>query len=488
MEVLGNLLPVYLLESRLAIPANVRVISDKDQVVVINPDLSDWIKLTPEAWRLVTEACEGKWPSHLAPDDSIRVLFEYLFEHQYLINMPGNMVLPQPARNGNTSFSPGPVSPSSPEKLYLNVTDRCNLNCPTCYFGSGSGHGEYPLDLDTDQWHGIIDGIASDGVQCVFISGGEPLLRPDLINLLDHACRKFSNVVLLTNGTLITEPLASKMAQMDLRIQISVDGSQAVLHDSIRGDGTFSAAISGIKLLLSAGVKRIEIVPTITKLNIGDLAGLENLAQSLGVGYHFSLFMPVGRGKCRSRDLELTPVDLLIWAGDILDKMSSDPACGDGAESKCPDGQKIECHGPEAPLALIPRVSCGAGKSILSVGPDGKIYPCPLLHLPELACGNALTDSVMSALRLISGQIPDVDDLPGCSECDVRYFCGGGCRAGSFHERRDFLAKDPYCSFYRSLYGSFLWDWREDEPPEKNLKQMRENFKRAISSLKGVES
>ncbi|HHY47594.1 MAG TPA: radical SAM protein [Firmicutes bacterium] len=436
-----------------------------------------WTKLTREAWSLVAVSCGMNHRPHVtgpgtgqadggcdgtstegealvtAGDETFTTageafgsLMSYLVQDGYLDGPAG-----AGPEEGVQARSPEAHAPPPIKRAYLNITDRCNLRCLTCYFNARSQAGED--DLPVDAWLEVVERIARDGITSVVISGGEPLIKAGIMGLLAKTASLFETVTLLTNGTMVTEGIAKDLVRLGIRIQVSLEGRDRSLHDMVRGPGSFNAAVTGIKRLTSAGSRHIELVPTITKKNLKGLTGFGDFAQSLGAGYHFSLFMPVGRGQCWSRDLEVTPADLATFVVSLMDR-------ADGPRNT-------------PPLDVCPRTSCGAGERIISLGPDATVYPCPLLHLPGLASGNALKESLGVIMGRMMGLIPGVDDLPGCSECDVRYFCGGGCRAASYQDRGDFVARDPYCEFYRRLYRAFVWEWRDDRALEDNLALVR---------------
>ena len=135
-----------------------------------------------------------------------------------------------------------------PDTVFWDITSQCNLRCVHCYFNENrSGPGELP----TDEIQCGIEEMASYGVANLVISGGEPMLRRDALEIVSHAASlTFSDVSLVTNGTLIDNQAAKTLKRCGANVQISIDGDTASLHDTIRGvKGAFDAAIAGIRLL-----------------------------------------------------------------------------------------------------------------------------------------------------------------------------------------------------------------------------------------------
>ena len=97
-------------------------------------------------------------------------------------------------------------------------------------------------------------------------------------------------------------------------------------------------------------------------------------------------------------------------------------------------------------------VSCGAGQTGVSVAADGSIYPCHMLQYSEFCLGNAFCDTEGHLRKEIARFVlPTVDEMAGCSSCDKRYLCGGGCRARAYRQYDEIEKKDPYCTFYRNI-------------------------------------
>ncbi len=135
-----------------------------------------------------------------------------------------------------------------------NVTKRCNLRCVHCYAGS---EGPAAADeLSREEGLALLDDLRGFGSPVVLFSGGEPLMRPDLLPLIEHAVRGGMRAVISTNGTLITRELAQELKSLGLSyVGISLDGMEAT-HDRFRGvKGAFAGALAGIRNCQEAGIK-----------------------------------------------------------------------------------------------------------------------------------------------------------------------------------------------------------------------------------------
>ncbi len=416
------------------------------QHVLINPATLEWIKLGDEAYKLVEnrrrlplgELAAAECLERGGNAEEIGALFDYLLDAGLIV---------EAARVAKLA------------RAHFNVTDRCNLGCKACYFAARGPSGADPLG--TDEVCAVLDALVRGRPRSLVISGGEPFLREDIGEILAFAGARFDEVVLLTNGCLIGDEEADQVREAGARVQVSIESADEPVHDSVRGKGSFGAAMDGVRTLLHAGVGDIEIVPTLTRKNVAGMLEVARLANELGVGHHFSLFMPVGRGACHASDLTIPAYELLRCLALLVD------------ETRAKSLEECTPADLGSPVDLCAKRGCGAGHEVISVGPDGRVYPCPLMHHPDMCLGILPEDPLWEICRRGKRLVPDVTQIPGCADCDVAYFCGGGCRAHSFTQYRGGLVyQDPYCEFYRAAYRAVLWEWRDDRPFDENVRAL----------------
>ncbi|MHC4637249.1 MAG: radical SAM protein, partial [Planctomycetota bacterium] len=171
----------------------------------------------------------------------------------------------------------------------------CNLKCVHCY--NDSGVGKNCNELTTEEAKAVLDDLAQFGVPSVLFSGGEPLMRFDLFNLIEYAGNKGLRAVISTNGTLITTEAAEKIKEKGVSyVGISLDGIGPI-NDKFRGvDGAFDRAVKGIRNCKNAGV-RVGLRLTLTRRNVQDIEALFDFFESENIEracfYHL---VPSGRG------------------------------------------------------------------------------------------------------------------------------------------------------------------------------------------------
>src|ERR1051326_1574637 len=178
--------------------------------------------------------------------------------------------------------------------IFWEVTKGCNLRCVHCR--ASATELSSPKDLSTHTALGIIDQIAEAANPILVLSGGEPLFRSDIFQLARFATDKGLRVALATNGTMVTRELARRVMDSGVRrVSISLDGADAMTHDSFRGiPGAFDAAVYGLKNLKELGMS-VQINMTIARHNARQLPQVLDLAKSLRADpLHPFLLVPVG--------------------------------------------------------------------------------------------------------------------------------------------------------------------------------------------------
>ena len=177
------------------------------------------------------------------------------------------------------------LKPDRLREVWLHVTDRCNLACRHCLVSSGPS-GERGLDTETIT--SIIRQARDLGADTFYVTGGEPLVRPDIVELLRLITVEHGAIaVVLTNGTLLDAELAERLSALPARrlfLQVSLDGSCAERNDALRTKGSFEQAVRGIRAARAAGL-HVTIATVALRRNLDDLPAIAQVARGLGVGH-----------------------------------------------------------------------------------------------------------------------------------------------------------------------------------------------------------
>ncbi|MBI4844816.1 MAG: radical SAM protein [Nitrospirae bacterium] len=337
--------------------------------------------------------------------------------------------------------------------IQWHLTERCNLRCRHCY-QSKRGNDEMALPEIKEALCEIAETIniwkelyGIDFSSSFNITGGEPLLRDDIFEILKEVSKPGFEVFLLTNGILADKDTAFRLREAGVKgVQVSIEGTDEI-HDSVRGKGSFSASAKGIGNLLNAGLE-VTVNATLSELNARHFMEIFRLAACLGVHkLGFSRLVPSGRGRDIAEKMlsaesaaELYKKIFSIESGS-LEIVTGDPVASQSRK-------KFEA----SQIGDIPSGGCAAGISGITILPDGTLLPCRRLDVP---IGNIRRDSlrevwagseVLQALRdkkLYKGRCGNCERWSDCRGCRAIAFAYSGLSGTG-----DFLAEDPQCFIF----------------------------------------
>lgn len=340
-----------------------------------------------------------------------------------------------------------------------NMTRACNLKCIHCYARAVSRSRE--TELTTEQAKTMIDDLAQFGVPVLLFSGGEPLVRPDLVELARYAVAKGMRAVISTNGTLITREKAKELKRVGLSyVGVSLDGMEAI-NDQFRGKkGAFRAAMEGIRNCQDAGLK-VGLRFTINRMNMGEVSRIFDLLEASNIPrvcfYHL---VYAGRGSdLIDQDLDhaetRSVVDLIMdRTKDLYDRgMAKEVLTVDNhADGPYLYLRMVRQKNPRAKevLALL-KMNEGnnSGRGIGCISWDGSVHAdqfwrhCSLGNILEKPFSQIWTDlsnPLMAKLkdkkRYVKGR---------CASCRWLDICGGNFRVRAEAATGDLWAPDPAC-------------------------------------------
>lgn len=309
--------------------------------------------------------------------------------------------------------------------FYIHTTFRCNLRCTHCYACAGE-HNEEMSIADIGR---LAEQAISMKFRQLVITGGEPLFHHDrtgLIELFRGLMRKGSNIVLRTNltGKFSDRELMDIASAFD-QVVVSIDGNEET-HDARRGAGSYRNAVSNCeryaalsKELPFAGELSLACVMSAREINGLPGQSVQELADRLNVPrVRFRPLLPIGRAVSSDEK----PFSECINQHEVIEEILCTP--------------------------FTPMNSCGIGQNIY-ICPDGKSYPCYAWQTEASYLGNVLEEGledVLSAPRFTRLRNCTVDTIEKCRECELRYLCGGACRAWGNREETDPNTAPPECS------------------------------------------
>jgi len=335
------------------------------------------------------------------------------------------------------------------------TTRRCNLKCVHCRSSSElevQGHPDFSFEQATR----ILDDISSYANPVMVLSGGEPLMRPDIFDIARYGTDKGLRMCLATNGTLVNESVCAKIKDADIKmVSLSLDGAKAETHDNFRNQaGAFDGTLQAIELFNRNDIPFL-VNSSFTVRNKDEIPEIFKLVKNLGAtAWYMFMIVPTGRGEDVMN--ELIPEDvydeILEWhyhmekkEQEILMRPTCAPQYYRIVRQKAKEeGEKFKRRNLK--FSTGGSKGCLAGQLICLIDVDGEVLPCS--YFPKSAGNiNQLPFKEIwenSELFLSLRDFKSYKD--NCGRCEYVNVCGG-CRARAYAISGDYLAQEPFCSY-----------------------------------------
>ena len=321
-----------------------------------------------------------------------------------------------------------------------NTTNACNMYCDHCYRDAGCKAEE---ELSTAEAKTLLEQIARAGFKIMIFSGGEPLMRPDIVELVAYAASLGLRPVFGTNGTLITLEMAQKLkAAGAMGMEISLDSMDREKHNAFRKfPGAWEGAVQGMRNCRAAGLP-FQIHTTVMEWNNHELEALTDFAVAEGaVAHHFFFLVPTGRAKTieaeslRAEAYEDTLTRIMKKQQEVDIELK--PTCA-------PQFLRIAA---QMGMKTRFRRGCLAGMAYCIISPRGKVQPCAYLNMELGDVRQTPFDEIWKNSEVLN-KLRTLEYSGGCGSCEYKRACGG-CRArAAYYHEGDYMAEEPWCLYH----------------------------------------
>jgi len=370
----------------------------------------------------------------------------------------------------------------APVLVIWETTRACDLACRHCR--AEAVPERHPLELSTDEAKRMMDAVRRFGRPLFVLTGGDPLKRPDIVELVEYGTSIGLRVAMTPSGTpLMTESVLRDLRDAGLaRLAVSLDGSTAAIHDAFRGvPGSYDWTIRMLLAARSLGLST-QVNTTVSRYNLDDFDALCSLMTELGIVL-WSVFFLVPTGRARARDVasaeefeavfhkmydlsRSAPFDIKSTAAPqyrrvILQRQVAERRAGERTDAPVPLTAGLGFSLADG-VGRARGVNDGDG--FLFISHTGAIYPSGFL---PLAAGNVRRDDLVEVYRYspLFRQLRDRSLLKGkCGVCEYRDICGGS-RARAYAVTGDYLEAEPYCAHIPARWRRMV-EAGEAEPVE----------------------
>lgn len=331
--------------------------------------------------------------------------------------------------------------------VYYNLTKRCNFNCTYCY----SVHEDSVVTLEDNER--IIQKLNQLNTKTVTLIGGEPFCHPHFHEILKLCIDNpyFEEVCVVTNGSLIDETKMDLYCNSKVIMQISLDGTSEQTNSKTRGKNHFDVVYANIIKLKRRGAN-IVVMKVITKTNIAESMEFYSFYKRNNIDVGFFMVKQVD-SESKPTIEQLKELLNFIYINESYDIIRTFEIVNFA------DNMMFNSLG-------FPIMHCGAGISAISVMPNGDVYPCVKMEKIGVPIVNILEDNSLNRIKnnrkkIIAEEF--VTKKEECMNCDILYFCGGGCRAEEIKGR----VCEHNCQYFHFAKKFFL---------EKQMEKYKNNI------------
>jgi radical SAM protein with 4Fe4S-binding SPASM domain len=331
-----------------------------------------------------------------------------------------------------------------PRIIAFEVTRQCRYDCRHCRAEAGPETETEQLTIK--QCKKILSAVARYSKCMIILTGGEPMERDDIYQIINYGYKRQLRMVLASCGYLIDEQSIEKLKQAGISaLSFSLDGASAETHDAFRrAPGSFEAVLNAARLTKDGGI-RFQINTTISRINIEEIAGIADLARRLGADcFNPFILVPTGRGEEIADEL-LDPLDYETLLNELLRmKLASDIE----VRVTCAPQMARICRQEKLDRIGAGVSGCIGGREFGFISYRGDVQTCGFLNV---SAGNLVENdydfkAIWQGSELLK-QVRDVSAYKGdCGVCEYVTTCGG-CRARAYALTGDYVAGDPICNY-----------------------------------------
>ncbi|MFA9518274.1 radical SAM protein [Halopenitus sp. H-Gu1] len=338
-----------------------------------------------------------------------------------------------------------------PVVLIWEVTQACELACRHCR--ADARPARHPDELSTAEGKALLEDAASFGEgQLVVLSGGDPLAREDLLELISYGTDLGLRMTITPSGTRsLTPERVEELSNAGIeRMAVSLDGATRESHDAFRGEASFADTVAAAEAAAAEGLP-LQINTTVCADTVGELPAIRERVRDLGaVLWSVFFLVPVGRGRVLDPIAPERAEAVMEWLGEVAREERF------GVKTtEAPFFRRVELQSGENTTAPRRRAGITAGRGFAFVSHTGEVYPSGFL--PESA-GNVRDRSVVDVYRNadLFESLRDPDAYRGkCGACEFRQVCGGS-RSRAYAMTGDPLESDPLCPYVPEGYDGPL--------------------------------
>lgn len=420
-----------------------------DKFAFVNPKSKAWLKTKIKVKEMIDNIIKGNEIDNISKDKKDEILNRFI-----------NSGIISTNKETNSEIS---VDEKSVSSIYLMITKKCNLKCSFCSLGCSPEIDE-PVILNMDNIKHIIDELSNYKIGSIIITGGEPTIRKDLLEIIDYIHDKLNcKLILETNALLIDSNFIEKVKEKVYQIDISFEN---IFEKDAKWQ--YEKIVDVVKKLKDNQVSTVFSYVTTSE-------NYDNVFEFIDLAVEYNPKHVIIRNVCSIGNAKNNK-KLLLDDKEIFERYKQ---IYEYLYERQYDLPWVESF---VRTSLIPRYNCSAKGDTMFVYSDGRVYSCPSLFHDEFCYGNILENGVKEVFENRSEKIKStlyqksfhIDERLLCKECDLKYFCGGNCFAEIYENKHDVDKLPPDCELRKILINYNLWEYDSKISFLDNLKNIIE--------------
>lgn len=311
------------------------------------------------------------------------------------------------------------------EKVSIKLTNDCNLRCKHCVARCGDFEKK---EIDFNTVKEIVDWCEVNKVKSIFLTGGEILIRKDIVDIILYIGSYFlGKLFIITNAVLITNEIARIIKENISGVDISLDGYDEESVSAIRGKGVYNSVLKAIERLHEVGFYDISLSMVLTAKNQKHVSEFKSLCEQLQAKEMLRVLMPEGRAYDNYNELNTNSSNQeQLTEQELLKKVNE---------------YSFKC-------------TCMGINNKFLVNEDLHVYPCELLATGDF-CKGSLNELYANNYKRFGTKIL-VDEIEGCRECNVRYFCASNCIGMDLSIFKNPVLREQRCKKSKEMF-QYVW-------------------------------
>lgn len=432
---------------------NVKTYTKNNKIIFLNPNKGTFVKMRLKNKEILGDILQGNYNDKSCSEYIEKIINS--LKSSYIINE-----YTESNKSYNEIYEPL-------NSVYFIVTEKCNLNCKFCCTNSGPLKNSQS-DLSVSEISSTIDKISNLKPHRIIITGGEPFIRKDILDIVDMLSDGIGcKIIVQSNGLLLTNEIIDKLYKKVYQIDISLEN----IFENKNEKDTLIPILDYLKF------KGIKIVFSFVAMpeNLKYIKQFIDLCVLYEAEFTIKTVQLVGRAN-ENKNLVLSKLQTVNMYYEVYKYICQ--------EEYYKYSNVYSYVFPE----IMPKITCSACGNAISITSNGDIYPCHSLRYPEFYLGNILNmNHIEIRDKLLQNKHSkfynscfNIDERKSCKECEFKYLCGGICFANAYKNKENKFPTE--CNTLKIAREFYMWEYDKKDTAKNNMERLIKRFNEKLNN------